>query len=183
MGPVTMASTSPESASATAVSIAFPAARPGSGSLLVTMRTSAASGCARAFSTPSGPMPRGSPRVTARRGRAADREPTDLETDVYVRLLTQLIDVVLDGQIVGEDFLDAHLHVVEGQLALGMALRDVEHHKLGSGRAGTDGNDRLQTRGGVLRQQVLVLLRHARDGHGLRQLGLLGTGGAPGQRG
>src|SRR3989449_5212453 len=65
---------------------------------------------ARAFATTSGPIPRGSPRVTARRGRAA----TALEADVHVGRASQQVEVVLLGASLAHRVAGPILHVLEG---------------------------------------------------------------------
>src|SRR2546427_190619 len=69
---------------------------------------------ARAFATTSGPIPRGSPRVTARRGRGA----TALEADVHVGGASQQVEIVLLGEPLAQRVADPILHVLEGELAL-----------------------------------------------------------------
>src|SRR2546427_5087579 len=81
---------------------------------------------ARAFATTSGPIPRGSPTVTARRGRAA----TALEADVHVGRASQQVEIVLLGEPLAQRVADPILHVLEGELALRQApdqLRSEEH--------------------------------------------------------
>src|SRR5438034_5060279 len=70
----------------------------------------------------SGPIPRGSPSVTASRGRR-------LEPDVDVRGATQQVEMVLDGELLAERFADAILDFVEPQLAFGQAPHQLEHHE------------------------------------------------------
>src|SRR5258706_12062219 len=103
-------------------------------SLLPTMRISASSGCSSALRTTSGPIPRGSPNVTARR-------TTALEADVDVRLVAPLVDVMPDGEVVTEDVFNPQLHVLESQLPFGVALRHLEHDELGAGGARTPPDD------------------------------------------
>src|SRR5213592_3650399 len=86
-----------------------------------TSRT-ASSTCRPAIRTTSGPIPRGSPSVTASRGRR-------LEPDVDVRGATQQVEMVLDGELLAERFADAILYFVEPQLAFGQAPHQLEHHE------------------------------------------------------
>src|ERR1041385_845635 len=126
-----MACTSPASASRTASCTCSPAIRPATSggsarlvpcSLPPTTTTSASSGPrARAFSTTSGPMPRGSPRVTARR-----RRPALLGPDVDVGRAPQQIDVVLDRELLGELLAHAVARVFEQHLARGLPPRDLD---------------------------------------------------------
>src|ERR1043166_1917169 len=138
-----MASTSPASASRTACSTASPAILPASWgsrergavpsdategpaprSPLPTMVISASSGpSASALATTSGPIPRGSPSVTASRGT------TPLEPDGGVGRTGQQVEVVFDGELLAQAVADAVLHLVERQLALGEALDQLEHEK------------------------------------------------------
>src|SRR5690348_11276782 len=137
-----MASTSPESAKRTASSTAWPAIRPAcSGSrergaipsvaaagtaprspLPRKVRAASRGPSASAFSTTSGPIPRGLPRVTASRGRR-------LEADVDVSGAAEQIEVMLDGELLAQSFADTVLHLVEGQLAFGQAPGQLEHHE------------------------------------------------------
>src|SRR5207249_3979099 len=139
-----MASTSPASARRTASVTASPAILPacsgsrergaGSGNctcfllpapcspLPMNVRSASSAPRASAFSITSGPIPRGSPSVTASRGRR-------LETDVDVRGATQQVEMVLDGELLAEPVADAILDFVEPQLALGKALQQLEHHE------------------------------------------------------
>src|ERR1051326_251165 len=82
--------------------------------------------CARARCTTSGPIPRGSPRVTAMRGR----RPRVLEPDVDVGRAAQQIEVVAHCELLAQGLADAVLHVFERQVALGEALRHLEHPEL-----------------------------------------------------
>src|SRR2546428_7900942 len=190
-----MASTSPRSARRTASCTASPAILPASwGSIergavrtaapeataprspLPSRTTSASSGPkASAFSTTSGPIPRGSPSVTASRGRR-------LETDVDVRGAPQQIEMVLDGELLAQAVPDAILHLVEPQLALGKALQQLEHHEPRPPRSGGDFEHRLQPGNGVLTDRLLVIGRQLGQGEGVSQLGLARVGVATGQR-
>src|SRR3989475_5854482 len=145
-GPVTIASTTPSRASATACSTATPASRPAPCSPLPApqdptpiFRCAGMSAIcssapisvmpafrpgASALATTSGPMPRGSPSVTARRG---GRRDTASEPDVDVRGATQDLEVMLDRELLGQGVLDPVLHVLEAQLSLGHALQELEH--------------------------------------------------------
>src|SRR3954466_2855496 len=84
-------------------------------SLLPTILTSAPIGWRSAFCTTSGPIPRGSPTATARRGRGGFSGT--LEPDVDVRLTLQLVDEMADRQLIAERLPDAQLHVFIGELA------------------------------------------------------------------
>src|SRR2546427_11598006 len=131
-----MASTVPARASSTARSTAWAPTRPASSgrrawgalrSSLPSTVTSASSGpSARAFAATSGPMPRGSPTVTARRGRA-----TRSGADVDVRRVAQDLEVVLYRELLAHVLADPILHVVEGQLTLGQALHRSEERRVG----------------------------------------------------
>src|SRR6266487_278356 len=110
--------------------------------VLPTVTTSASSApAARALRTTSGPIPRGSPRVTARRGRCA----TGLEPDVDVRRAAQLVDVMTDGELLAELGADLQLHILEVQVAFGVASRHLEHRELGAGRVGAYGHDGFES--------------------------------------
>src|SRR5882724_1322007 len=176
-----MASTSPASARRTASSTAWPAIRPAASGVaprcpLPSKVTSASSGrSASAFSTTSGPIPRGSPSVTASRGRR-------LETDVDVRGATQQVEMVLDGELLAQAVPDAILHLVEPQLALGKALQQLEHHEPRPPRSGGDFEHRFQPGNGVLTDRLLVIGRQLGQGEGVSQLGLARVGVATGQR-
>src|SRR3989475_9054597 len=138
-----MASTSPVRARRTASSTASPAIRPAtSGSrergaglggaaegsaprspFPSTTMSAGSAPRARAFATTSGPIPRGSPRVTARRGRAA----TALEADVHVGRASQQVEIVLLGEPLAQRVADPILHVLEGELALRQAPDQLQH--------------------------------------------------------
>src|SRR2546422_1841378 len=129
-----MASTSPRRARRTASSTASPAIRPapsgsrerGAGrgggaegsaprSPLPSTTTSAGSAPReRAFATTSGPIPRGSPRVTARRGRGV----TALEADVHVGGASQQLEIVLLRKSLAQGLADPILHRLQGELTL-----------------------------------------------------------------
>src|SRR2546427_9840613 len=78
---------------------------------------------ARAFATTSGPIPRGSPRVTARRGRGA----TALEADVHAGGASQQVEVVLLGGPLAHGGADPILHLLEREFALPQAPEELEH--------------------------------------------------------
>src|SRR2546427_9861982 len=138
-----MASTSPVRARRTASSTASPPIRPatsgrrerGAGlggaaegsaprSPFPSTTTSAGSALrARAFATTSGPIPRGSPRVTARRGRGA----TALEADVHVGGASQQGEIGLLGEPLAQGVADPILHVLEREFALRQAPEELEH--------------------------------------------------------
>src|SRR5256714_13596910 len=130
-----MPSTSPVRARRTAASTAWPAIRPATSgpaprSPAPSRVMSASSGPrASAFATTSGPMPRGSPSVTARRGRVTRSGP-----DVDVRRAAQHLEVMLYRELLAHVLADPILHVVEGQLTLGQALQELEHDELGPSR-------------------------------------------------
>src|SRR3989475_13137917 len=153
-----MPSTSPARASRTASSTAWPAIRPASAGdapcspLPRKMRSASRGPRARAFATTSGPIPRGSPSVTASRGRR-------LETDVDVRGATQQVEVVLDGELLAQPVPDAILHFVEPQLAFGKALHQLEHHKPRSRRPDADFKHLLQSGHGVWSDRRFVIGR------------------------
>src|SRR6059058_5228521 len=90
--------------------------------LPMNVRSASSAPRASAFSITSGPIPRGSPSVTASRGRR-------LEPDVDVRGATQQVEMVLDGELLAERFADATLDFVEPQLAFGQAPHQLEHHE------------------------------------------------------
>src|SRR5437773_7258899 len=96
--------------------------------------------CASARCTTSGPIPRGSPRVTAMRGRRRRA----LEPDVDVGRAAQQIEVVAYRELLAQRLADAVLHILERQLALGEALRHLEHHKLGPARVSAHLEHRLE---------------------------------------
>src|SRR3989442_4292409 len=146
-----MASTSPASASRTASVTASPAILPacsgsrerGAGPVAASERPaprsrlgrttrSASSGpSASAFSITSGPIPRGSPSVTASRGRR-------LETDVDVGGATQQIEMVLDNELLAQPVAGPVLHLVEPHLAFVMELQQPEHHEPQPAHSGGD---------------------------------------------
>src|SRR5438552_18302396 len=107
---------------------------------------------ASAFWITSGPIPRGSPNVTASRGRR-------LETDVDVRGAPQQVEMVLDGELLAQPVANAILHFVEPQLALGQALQQLEHHESRPRRPNADFKHRLQPGDGVLPDGLLVIGR------------------------
>src|SRR2546427_7007756 len=124
-----MASTFPSRTSRTASSTCWPAMRPASSgsrergavcSLPRKTRSASRGPRATAFATTSGPIPRGSPSVTASRGRR-------LETDVDVRGATEQVEMVLDGELLAQAVANAILHFVEPHLAFREALDQLEH--------------------------------------------------------
>src|SRR5882672_7430479 len=80
-----------------------------------------------AAATTSGPTPRGSPSVTARRGRPG----TMLEADVHVGHAAELIEVVLLRQVLAQLVANAVLHVFERVVARGLPLDHDQDGKLG----------------------------------------------------
>src|SRR5712691_5358644 len=193
-----MASTSPVRARRTASSTASPAIRPatsgsrerGAGlggaaegsaprSPFPSTTTSAASAPrARAFATTSGPIPRGSPRVTARRGR----EATALEADVHVSRASQQVEIVLLGEPLAQRVADPILHVLKGQLALRQALEELEHDEPRPPGPLPDRNDRLETRHGVVPDRLEVVGGELRNGERIGELRLVGVVIAAGKR-
>src|SRR5438034_4132274 len=98
-----------------------------------TSTTSAASGaCSSARATTSGPMPRGSPSVTARRGRCACGPGVLLEADVDVGLAADQIQEVLDREVLAQVGADAVFHILERELPFGKALGDFDDGELGA---------------------------------------------------
>src|SRR6476469_8147620 len=154
-----MASTSPASASLTAVSTACPATRParmvrarssarsplpspqvqtptrrvaGSPAIWSSAPTSvisASSGCSRARPTISGPIPRGSPRVMASRVMGEG----SLRADIHVRRPPQSVDVALDRELLAELVADAVAHVLEPDVSRWPAAGHLHHDELGPG--------------------------------------------------
>src|SRR5438128_8958669 len=189
-----MASTSPAGASRTASVTGSPAILPacsgsrerGAGpvaasegtaprSPLPRKKRSASSGPrASAFWITSGPIPRGSPSVTASRGRR-------LETDVDVRGAPQQVEMVLDGELLAQPVANMILHFVKPQLPFGKTLQQLEHHKPPARRPDTHLEHRLQPGDRVLPDDVLVIGRELRNGERIGELGLAGVGVAPGE--
>src|SRR4029077_1917882 len=85
-------------------------------------RTASSGPRASAFWITSGPMPRGSPSVTAKRGR-----PMRLVSVVDEWNATDAGERMLYRELLAEGVLDAVLHLVERQLTLGQALGQLEH--------------------------------------------------------
>src|SRR5207237_6193219 len=170
-----MASTLPARARRTASSTARPATRPASSGRREldawsppTRTTSASRGpSARAFSTTSGPIPRGSPGVTARRGR---RGATPLEPDVDVGRAAQQVEVVFDGELLAQTVADAVLHLVERQLALGEALDQLEHDEARARAPGAHLEPVLETGHGIAAHDLPVIGRQVRHGQRIREL-------------
>src|SRR5207248_4401948 len=161
-----MASTSPASARRTASWTASPAIFPaasggrerGAASSSPSTVMSASSGpSASALATTSGPIPRGSPGVTARRGRWGGATP--LESDVDVGRAAQQVEVVFDGELLSQPVADAILHFVERQLALGESLDQLEHDEARPRAPGAHFEDRLQPGDGVGAHDLLVIGR------------------------
>src|SRR5256885_12001857 len=181
-----MASTSPASARRTASVTASPAIFPAcSGSISLRLpapcsplpiKVISASSAPRAsaFSITSGPIPRGSPSVTASRGRR-------LETDVDVRGAPQQVEMVLDGELLAQPVADMILYFVEPQLPLGKALRQLEHHKPRPRRPDTHRKYWLQPGDRVRSDGLFVIGRELGDGEGIGELGLARVGVAPGK--
>src|SRR5882724_12917818 len=152
-----MPSTSPWSASFTAISTACPATRParmvrarssgrsplpspqaptgtrrwpGTAAIWSSAPTtviSASSGSARARAAISGPIPRGSPSVTARRGRG---RPRPLGADVDVGGLAEAIQVPADGELLTELLPDLVLHVLVLDVTGGPPGSHLQHDEL-----------------------------------------------------
>src|SRR2546427_10085739 len=78
---------------------------------------------ASALATTPGPMPRGSPSVTARRG---GRRDTASEPDVDVRGATQDREVMLDRELLGQGVLDPCLTVPQATLSLVQAHQEID---------------------------------------------------------
>src|SRR5438093_935749 len=114
---------------------------------------------ASARCTTSGPIPRGSPRVTAIWGRERGGGRRALEADVDVRRAAQQIEVVLDRELLAQGLADAVLHVLERDVALGDALRQLEHHELGPARVFAHLEHGLQAEHGVAADRALVVGR------------------------
>src|SRR5437660_2266669 len=159
-----MASTSPASARWTASSTASPASRPAaSGSRergavpwSPSRVISASNGpSASALASTSGPIPRGSPGVTARRGR----RPTPLEPDVDVGRAAQQVEVVFDGELLAQTVADAVLHLVERQLALGESLDQLEHDEARARAPGAHFEHVLETGHGIAAHDLPVIGR------------------------
>src|SRR5689334_18074004 len=151
-----MASTSPARARRTASCTASAASRPAASgesleregtspvSPLPIKVTSASRGAsANAFFATSGPMPRGSPSVTAKRGRR-----TRLVSDVDVGHATEQVEIMLDRELLAEGVLDAVLHLVKRELTLGQALGQLEHDEARPGGPLADLEHGLQARHG-----------------------------------
>src|SRR5256886_16417675 len=98
---------------------------------------------ASAFATSSGAIPRGSPRVTARRGRA-----TRSVANVDVRRAAQNVEVVLYRELLAHVLADPILHVVEGQLTFGQALHELDYDELGPPRIPARPENRVRPRHG-----------------------------------
>src|SRR5689334_14662261 len=172
-----MASTSPARARRTASVTASPAILPassGSGERgavsSATMVTSASRGAStNAFFTTSGPMPRGSPSVTATRGRRTIR----LVSDVDVRHAAEEIEIMLDRELLAERVLDPVLHLVERELAFGEALGQLEHDEPWPRGPGTDLEHGLEARHAVVTDRFQIVGRQLRHREPIRQLRLI----------
>src|SRR3989449_5439497 len=193
-----MASTSPVRARRTASSTASPALGPatagsrerGAGlggaaegsaprSPFPSTKTSAGSAPkARAFATTSGPIPRGSPRVTTRRGRGA----TALEADVHVRGASQQVEIVLLGEPLAQGVADPILDVLEGELALRQAPEELEHDEPRPHGPLPDRDHRLEARHGVVPDRLEVVGGELRSGQRVGELRLVGVVIAAGER-
>src|SRR3989454_1871173 len=194
-----MASPSPRRATPTAPSTASPAIRPapsgsrerGAGrggaaegsaprSPLPNTTTSAGSGPReRAFATTSGPIPRGSPRVTARRGRGA----TALEADVHVGGASQQLEIVLLRESLAQGLADPILHVLEGELTLRQAPDELEHDEPRPHGPLRDGDHGLEARRGVVPDRLEEVGGELRNGQRVGELRLVGVVIAAGERG
>src|SRR5205823_4133766 len=115
--------------------------------LPITTMSASSGPSASALATTSGPIPRGSPGVTARRGRRG--EATPLEPDVDVGRAAQQVEVVFDGELLAQTVADAVLHLVERQLALGEPLDQLEHDEPRSWAPGAYFEDGLEAGHGV----------------------------------
>src|SRR3989454_159719 len=134
---------------------------------------------ARAFATTSGPIPRGSPRVTARRGR----EATALEADVHVSRASQQVEIVLLGEPLAQRVADPILHVLESELALRQALEELEHDEPRPPGPLPDRDDGLEARHGVVPDRLEVVGGELRNGERIGELRLVGVVIAAGGRG
>src|SRR3989454_11807155 len=193
-----MASTSPVRARRTASSTASPAIRPatsgsrerGAGlggaaegsaprSPFPSPKTSAGSAPkARAFATASGPIPRGSPRLTRRRGRGA----TALEADVHVRGASPQVEIVLLGEPLAQGVADPILDVLEGELALRQAPEELEHDEPRPHGPPPGRDHGLEARHGVIPDRLEVVGGELRSGQGVGELRLVGVVIAAGGR-
>src|SRR5438105_15485691 len=105
---------------------------------------SASTGSASARAAISGPIPRGSPSVTATRGLPpflsglSVFSVLSLRPNLDIRRLTQPIDVPADGQLLPELVADAFAHVLEADIALRAPAGHLQDHELlvGAGGAG-----------------------------------------------
>src|SRR2546430_8983639 len=184
-----MASTSPARTRATASWPASPAIFPaasgarerGAAPPSPSTVTSASSGpSASALATTSGPMPRGSPGVTARRGRGPREGATPLESDVDVGRAAQQVEVVFHGELLSQPLADAILHLVERQLALGESPDQLEHDEARTRAPGAHLEDGLQPGDGVGADDLLVIRRELRPGQRVRGLGPVRVSVQPG---
>src|SRR5688572_28804535 len=100
-------------------------------------------GSARAAATISGPMPRGSPSVRARRGRALT---VGSETNVDEDLAAQRLDVAVERLLLAELLAEARPHVVERVLPLLLLGRHLGDDQLRQGRARIRDVERLRHR-------------------------------------
>src|SRR5690349_8881570 len=123
--------------------------------------TSASRGpAATAAATTSGPTPRGSPSVTARRGRAG----TLLEADVHVGHATELIEVMLLRQVLAQLFANAVLHVFERVVTRRLALGHDQNRELRAAAVGIDRHDCLDPAGRVVADRAAVVGRQVGQG-------------------
>src|SRR4029077_6629744 len=127
-------------------------------------RTASSGPRASAFWITSGPMPRGSPSVTAKRGRRMR-----LVSDVDVRHATEQVEVMLDRELLAEGVLDAVLHLAERELTLGQALTQLEDDEARPGRPLADLEHGLQARHAVVPDDLDIVRRQLRHGDGVRQ--------------
>src|SRR3989475_2249362 len=134
---------------------------------------------ARAFATTSGPIPRGSPTVTARRGRAA----TALEADVHVGRASQQVEIVLLGEPLAQRVADPILHVLEGELALRQAPDQLQHDEARPRRPLRDRDHRLEARHGLVPDRLEVVGGELRGGQRVGELRLVRIVIAAGARG
>src|SRR2546427_4216207 len=133
---------------------------------------------ARAFATTSGPIPRGSPTVTARRGRAA----TALEADVHVGRASQQVEIVLLGEPLAQRVADPILHVLEGELALRQAPDELEHDEPRPHGPLRHRDHWLEARHGVVPDRLEVVGGELRDGQRVGEFRLAGVVIAAGER-
>src|SRR3989449_5859783 len=125
----------------------------------------------RAFATTSGPIPRGSPRVTARRGRGV----TALEADVHVGGASQQLEIVLLRKSLAQGLADPILHVLEGELTLRQAPDELEHDEPRPHGPLRDGDHGLEARRGVVPDRLEEVGGSCETGSASASFGSLGS--------